>query len=249
MEKEKSRLIIFEKKEMGVFILLMMFLALSSFSLGVKLGKSISYNSAGYIPADRQNVDLKSVQEEMVEKMVTESESVATKSAQTENQTNPSSDATNNDANKIESDSEVYNKLKEEFDQFDTPAAAPTTEKKSTESLPPTSAKPEQSSEQVKPQDIPAPEGAVTAQAPAPASSTFTIQLGSYPKKDEAMNYAQGLKIRGYSPIVQEVILKDRGPWYRVSIGQFESIAMAKDYINQEESLFQGKDYIITELK
>ncbi len=77
----------------------------------------------------------------------------------------------------------------------------------------------------------------------------FTIQLGSYKLQEDAMNFADGFKIRGYNPIVREVIIPEKGTWYRVSLGNFDSMSDARDYIRKEESLFHGQDYVITELE
>lgn len=229
MEKEKARLVIFEKKELLIFVLLMFFLAISSFSLGVKLGKSISYKSDGYIPEDRHNIELKSVEEEIVEKMVN-------------NENTPTDKALENVSEEKALDTEIYNKLKEEFDGLE--VAKPQAIGSNKEVFTP---KPIKAVEQVKVEPVVSKE--IPESNAGEFAGKFTIQLGSFPKKEEAIGFAEGLKIRGYSPIVQEVSLKNRGSWYRVSLGAFESLAQAKDYISQEESLFQGKDYIITEIK
>jgi cell division septation protein DedD len=73
----------------------------------------------------------------------------------------------------------------------------------------------------------------------------FTIQLGSYQSLDDAESFADGFRIRGYRPIINEVDIKKRGIWYRVSLGIFESVGKAKDYVIREKTLFKGQDYVI----
>ncbi len=77
----------------------------------------------------------------------------------------------------------------------------------------------------------------------------FTIQLGSYNTADEAKQFAEGFTVRGYSPIINEVTIPEKGTWYRVSLGIFKTVDEAKAYIKSENSLFQGQDYVITEIR
>ena len=77
----------------------------------------------------------------------------------------------------------------------------------------------------------------------------YTIQLGSYATMDEAKQFAEGFTVRGYNPILNEVIIPEKGTWYRVSLGLFGTVAEAKEYIKKEATLFQGQDYVISEIK
>jgi septal ring-binding cell division protein DamX len=77
----------------------------------------------------------------------------------------------------------------------------------------------------------------------------YTIQLGSYATMDEAKQFAEGFTVRGYNPILNEVIIADKGTWYRVSLGLFGTVAEAKEYVKKEATLFQGQDYVISEIK
>jgi len=77
----------------------------------------------------------------------------------------------------------------------------------------------------------------------------FTIQLGSYNTAEEAKQFAEGFTVRGYSPIINEVKIPEKGVWYRVSLGMFKTVDEAKVYIKAEQSLFSGQDYVITEIR
>lgn len=80
----------------------------------------------------------------------------------------------------------------------------------------------------------------------------YTIQLGSYRTLDEAKSFADGFLTRGYKPLVREVEVRGQGTWYRVSLGVFESISAATQYIQKESNLFGAfkKDqYFIQEIK
>jgi cell division protein FtsN len=87
------------------------------------------------------------------------------------------------------------------------------------------------------------------AQTSSPMDGKYTIQLGSYPSVEEAKSFAEGFTVRGYSPIINETTIEGKGTWYRVSLGLFGTVEEAKTYIKNEQSLFSGQDYVITELK
>ena len=73
-----------------------------------------------------------------------------------------------------------------------------------------------------------------------------TIQLGSYRSIEDAKRFADGFRVRGYNPIINEVEVKKR-TWYRISLGVFDTMSAAKKYISKEKILFQGQDYVIAQ--
>lgn len=75
-------------------------------------------------------------------------------------------------------------------------------------------------------------------------SGKHTIQMGSHRGQEEAKDFAEGFRARGYEPIIDKVNLPDRGIWYRVSIGAFETLEEAKRFVKKEPSLFQGQDHV-----
>jgi cell division protein FtsN len=64
--------------------------------------------------------------------------------------------------------------------------------------------------------------------APPKGGDYWTVQVGSYPTKEEAMAIYQRLMQTGSQPMVEEADLGDRGMWYRVSVGQFATEAGAR---------------------
>ena len=103
------------------------------------------------------------------------------------------------------------------------------------------------------------PKAVIETAAPAKASSEvstanpqagkYTIQLGSYATMEEAKSFAEGFTVRGYNPIINEVIIPEKGTWYRVSLGLFATVLEAKEYVKKEATLFQGQDHVISEIK
>jgi cell division protein FtsN len=68
--EENNKVIIFEKKEIVLISLLVLILIVTSFTIGVKMGKRISLDTAGVTPADKKAVVLKSTVEEDADKIL-----------------------------------------------------------------------------------------------------------------------------------------------------------------------------------
>ena len=79
-------------------------------------------------------------------------------------------------------------------------------------------------------------------------SGKFTIQLGSHRTLKEAEDFAEGFKARGYDPIINQIEIKGKGTWFRVSLGAFTNQDEAKTYISKEKTLFIGQDYTIVKM-
>ncbi len=256
---EKTKVYIFERFELALIFLLIILVAVTSFVLGVKFGKTYSYQQAGLTKADRERVELLSASEEQVNQTVAENQSVERpEHALDKNNLLRQNDArlSQKIAAAIESNTaapaaEVFNSTSASG-QANTASPAATvapenkkgvllTDTRDAYNLPMDKQINQRDDEIVK----------VTPTATAPArpnlSGKYTIQLGSHRDRKDAEKFAEGFRIRGHNPIISEVELKEKGgTWYRVSIGVFDTITEAKDYIiNQERALFQGQDYVI----
>lgn len=66
--EENNKVIIFEKKEIILISLLVVVLIVTSFTIGVKMGKRISLDTAGVTKEDKKTVELKSTVEEDADK-------------------------------------------------------------------------------------------------------------------------------------------------------------------------------------
>lgn len=66
--EENNKVVIFEKKELVLISLLVVVLIATSFTIGVKMGKKISLDTAGVTTEDKKTVELKSTVEEDAEK-------------------------------------------------------------------------------------------------------------------------------------------------------------------------------------
>lgn len=205
---DKSNLYVFERKEVFLIFVFMILIGVTSFILGVKVGKQYSFQEAGFKEEDSQRVELMSQQEERIH------EGGKPTDVQIDTQ----------DLREKMNES-LEQKIREELEKESTPV--PTVE-----SEPQVESNPTVEAE------------AVTDNL----SGKFTIQLGSYRTLEEAEQFANGFKIKGYNPIISQKDIPGRGTWYRVSLGAFDSLSQAKDYILKEKELFMGQDYVFGQL-
>lgn len=203
----KTKLYVFAKKEVALIFIFMILIAVTSFVLGVKIGKNYSMEMAGITPEDQKKVvELLSNKEEEL-----------------------SSIKANPEANTVES-SDIENKLQEKIsEEFGGGATKAGAEGHSTPAA-----------------------GAHSAGASAPAtdalSGKYTIQLGSHRTLKEAESFAEGFRARGYNPIINQIEIKGKGTWYRVSLEAFNTPEEARSYVGREKTLFMGQDYTIIKM-
>ena len=199
--EENNKVIVFEKKEIILVLIFVLVLIITSFTLGIRLGKKLAFTDAGIKDEDVKSVELKSTVEEDAESTVSE-------------------DSKLTDEEKLKRlMDESKTRLTDELEKF------------SSEEKPSTTSE------------------ATSTSTKSAMAGKFTIQLGSYNNLEEAKQFAEGFTVRGYSPIINEVKIADKGTWYRVSLGLFDSVDEAKNYIKEEQSLFSGQEHVISEIK
>ncbi|MBC7429827.1 MAG: SPOR domain-containing protein [Bacteriovorax sp.] len=207
----KTKLYVFAKKEVALIFIFMILIAVTSFVLGVKIGKNYSMEMAGITKEDQKKV---------IELLSNKEEELSTIKA-------------NPEANAVES-SDIENKLQEKIsEEFGKKDGKPAEHGMST-----------------------APVKTEAAHAEAPKQSTtkdalsgkFTIQLGSHRTLKEAEAFAEGFRARGYNPIINQIEIKGKGTWYRVSLEAFNTAEEAKAYVGREKTLFMGQDYTIIKM-
>ncbi len=195
----KTKLYVFAKKEVALIFIFMILIAITSFVLGVKIGKNYSLEMAGVTPEDQKKVvELLSEKEESLKEIKANPEAAAVDSSDIENK--------------------LQEKISAEFGGGDQPASSAQT--------------PSNMSVESKPQA-----GADNL------SGKITIQLGSHRTLKEAEDFAEGFRARGYNPIINQIEIKGKGTWYRVSLGAFNTKEEASAYVAKEKSLFLGQDY------
>ena len=220
MDKQR-KLLIFDRREVFLIFVFMILVAVTSFTAGVKIGQKLSYQAQGFTTEDQELIKFKSWAEEDVEGIDKEDLKINEDALQNQQQET----------------------LKQKFEQIagaEELAKAQSTKQKNLK----------QQQKQIldgqgKNKSQPLREGP----AEKDYRGKWTIQLGSYEGIEDAQRFADGFKVRGYNPIINEVTIAGRGVWYRVGLGAFDDVAAAKQYISQEDTLFQGQDYTIVQLR
>lgn len=218
---DKTNLYVFEKKEVALIFIFMILIAVTSFVLGVKVGKSFTYNEVDQALEKVDQVEILSSEEEKANKVMDEASSSPSDSH-----------------NEFEED--VHRRIEEHIkNEF---------EKEETESQTQKTAPTQKSEDLLVGEPLERSNKDGQDQGSEQLRGKYTIQLSSHRSKNEAQEFAQGFEVRGYEPIINEVEVPSKGVWYRVSIGAFDTITEAKEYVLKERSLFQGEDYVFQRL-
>ncbi len=217
MEKQ-IKLYVFNRNEIILIFLFMVLTTITGFVLGVKVGKSYSYEQAGLSQTDAERIELLSGQEEKVQE-VTEKMNEA------------------EDKTKDQVLDESYKNLEKEFNQLE--------EKKAIDPQADVIEAHQNAGTQANVGETKTAEAAV-ADSTDNYAGKYTLQLGSHRALSDAERFAEGFKVRGYDPVViTQVNINGKGTWYRVSLGVFESLPEVKQFILKEQSLLKGTDYVI----
>lgn len=218
---DKTKLYVFEKKEILLIFVFLILIATVSFLFGVKIGTSHSFKKSGLKNADHQSIQMQSKEEELVEEVIDHKD---IKDESKNSQYDKVKEMTEKSL-KLNLDNEFMEEEKK-FNEADD-SAKPVQEAKVVEEP----VKEEKKSSGNKQKDK--------------LFGKHTIQIGSYRSLKEAEEFAGGYTPLGYNPIIYDINLGPKGIWYRVSIGAFETIAEAKDYVVKHKSLFDDADYRI----
>lgn len=230
--EENSKLFVFEKKEVILIFVFIVLIGTISFTLGVRTGKSLSLKQDDYLREDINAIDLKSIDEEFVDTVV--KKKVGSPTADTV-ATEVNDSSFENDNSQAGGQVAMEERLKEEM------------EKLASESVQVTPEAPVKVDEkpEVVVKDPTAEVATDVYNRNKDFKGKYTIQLYSDQSEESAKDFADGFIVKGYDVIVNEVILAGKGKWYRVSIGIFDDVNQAKDYLNKENKIFQENKYII----
>lgn len=184
----------------------MILIAVTSFVLGVKIGKNYFMEVAGITKEDQAKVvELLSSKEEELSRIKANPESSNVESSDIEHK--------------------LQEKISEEFGGGEKPADAHGANM---------SVQTEHKTEKAEKSDS--------------LSGKYTIQLGSHRTLKEAEAFAEGFRARGYNPIINQIEIKGKGTWFRVSLEAFTTEQEARAYVAKEKSLFLGQDYNIVKM-
>lgn len=218
---DKTKLYVFARKEAVLILLFFIVASFISFLFGMAVGQNLSFGLTNFTPEEKQIV------EELAEENAEKSNVLDLQSGAEED----ADKVVQEREDKVDVDPEEINQRLEQEIEKEMSDEPQTTPQKSFEM---------ESSTQ---EDLQATQPSeATTQKTSEYSGKYTIVVGSYRAEQEAQEFAAGFKARGYQPIINEIEVPDRGKWYRVSLGLFENVTEAKEYMKKEDSLFQGQD-------
>ena len=232
--EDNSKLFVFEKKEVVLIFVFIVVISVTAFTLGVRVGKQLSLKHDGYTPTDVKSINLKSVEEEYVDKVV--------------NKPQEFSDQMDNAMKKEENVDKIEQRLREEMEKLadgadgnEAPQDRAVVQEKpmNTDNTDPALKEPVSNNNSMKVEET------MPSTDSNPVRGKYTIQLYANQSKSAAEDFADPFIVKGYNVIINEAIIPGKGTWYRVSIGVFETIDEAKSYLDAEKKLFQTEDYII----
>ncbi|MDH4467944.1 MAG: SPOR domain-containing protein [Bacteriovoracaceae bacterium] len=271
-KKTSGRVFVFERTELVLLFFFFIVMTVTSFILGMRLGKKQTMELAANVsstiphpalPSDNIHpVELKSQKEEQLEDVPAgeEHDSHVAKEKNESKDTghktehaaeSQKADSEPSSANKDDIDETTFKKLQDEFEKVS--AKNIEDEKEATE---PSTSKLNEPEAKKKSDTILAPESAEKGVNKDKAFLTpdpsfigkYTIQLGSYKTLSDAQTFAEGFLTKGYRPLINEVDVKSK-TWYRVSLGVFESSKAAKQYVDNEKELFGKQKFVISEIQ
>jgi cell division protein FtsN len=221
MSEPKSRLFIYDRKEMAVLLLLAVMVALFAFTLGVHLGKRIG--PKGFVSESASDAAPVTTAADKVPnrlELTEQGKGVAAASDEALNQA--LHDEVARTGVKLDTTRQV--ELPDETRSAN--AGATTTAprelvvkgKAAEDAAPVAPLKAALSDEESF--------GPSKRQAPP---GKYTLQVGSYPAFAEARDQAESLEALGLSPFLRSVNLKKRGRWFRVYLGGFETMESAEE--------------------
>ena len=225
--EENNKLFVFEKKEVILIFVFIILIAIISFTLGVRTGKELSLKHDNYTNEDINNINLKSVDEEYVEQVVKKDNDF-----ENSMENSAEGEAKSLDAKAMEQ------RLKEEMEKLASES----------DHVPMEGDKPETESNAPSKMEEQSPQANNSESSDNNFTGKYTIQLFSHQNESAAQEFADVFRLKGYDVIINEVVIPGKGKWYRVSIGVFDNMNDAKDYLTKEKSLFQNQKYLIQQI-
>jgi DedD protein len=246
--EQKQRFFIYDRREVGVLLLLGTMVAIFAFTLGVHLGKRVG--PKGLAPAIGETETVPTIADKAPERQQLTEQSKGAQQAADESANQALHDEVARTGIKIDSPRQLQLPTQPRSGNAGattgspavneaTPHAAAAPEAHGTttaspphgQSLPPTSpttpferravpVPPAEPAESAKAQAQPEPVN-VAIQRPAPHGA-YTLQIGSYPQMEEARDQSESLEALGLKPYMRPAEVKGKR-WFRVYVGGFAS--------------------------
>ncbi len=83
---------------------------------------------------------------------------------------------------------------------------------------------------------------------PAPPKTFYSVQVASLRSQKEAQRYVNYLRDRGYEAFYRQVVLPQKGTWYRVYVGRFKTLAEARRFGEELKKREKIKSFYVQKL-
>tara|TARA_B100000925_G_scaffold142604_2_gene106804 strand:+ start:364 stop:1122 length:759 start_codon:yes stop_codon:yes gene_type:complete len=242
--KEENKLLVFDKKEILIVLVFILGLFAASFIFGVKVGKDYSFSNSSVTKEELETLEVLSSKEEVVEEVIKKSVPPPSKEASYDLlKKKIEEELQKTEKNKLtekisSTTSEKMNEI-ETVEKNEVASPSPTTNYYSDNQADEDSVNAKENEKEVVDSKVMA----------SIYEGKWTIQLSSHKKIRDAKIFANDFKVRGYEPIINEVDLADKGTWYRVSLGAFDSLVEAKNYVIKESILFEEVDHVFIQFE
>lgn len=213
----KSRLFIYDRKEMSVLILLGIMVALFAFTLGVHLGKRVG--PRGVVATAPEAKPLQTQADEVPNRQVLTEQAKGTDHAVEETMNQETHDEVSRTGIKLDTPRQVDLPKAAKAEQ------APTTPAVSEVNITKTADESEKS---------------VTAAKREAPEGKYTLQVGAFATLAETRDRIDALEALGLKPYMRSVDLKKKGKWFRVYLGGFGT----KEEGDEAGSRYQAKHVI-----
>lgn len=206
---EKRKIFIYDRKEVGILILLGVGVALFAFTLGVHLGKQVIPKTTDAAKEDHAP--------EVVEAATPERPNRNEVSDQVKNAPGAMKEAL---------DESLRDEVAKTGLQVEKPKPLALPEKAKAEHPTPEIGEDGHGAKKLPEKALSEKEEPATTVA-AKSGGRYALQVGSYPSRREADPTLNSLNEQGLKAHVQEVQLKGKGKWYRVLVGEYPSASEA----------------------
>jgi cell division protein FtsN len=239
--EQKQRFFIYDRKEMGVLLLLGVMVAIFAFTLGVHLGKRVGPHGVAGGPADAETIP--TVPDKIPNRQELTEQAKGAQQAADESLNQALHDEVARTGIKLDTPRQV-----ELPDKPVAKNAGATTGDRSAQEVKPVAKTEAKHETPVKAETKPAQAeaDAVALHRPAPAGK-FTLQIGSYPVLDEARDQSDSLEALGMKPFMRPAEVKGKR-WFRLYVGGFKTKDAAEKMGARYVSQHMVEAYIVSKM-
>lgn len=231
--EDSNKLFVFDKKEVVLIFVFVLVITVTSFTLGVRVGKGLSLKNDGFNEEDiAKTVNLKSIEEERADAIINDKDLPGLEDSLSGDKSDTSADKLKDLADPERLDKEFLEISDEKDDSLE--SQIPSDIKK----------------KEIINANVDTPVG--NELAPKEGSQfqgKFTINLASRKTRAEAEEYAAPYMASDLEVVINKVNTTSKGTWYRIGIGAFNTYNEAKSFLEKNPIFFKGKKYWITEIK